>query len=122
MDKPQPINWTIEQKKAVVEEFLQEYKQTNCYTTTFARKRGINDSTFLGWVRLYDTGSIYPNGRLGRSMKPSEAGSLVLVGKPQARQRGGLSNEYEGCSIQLGSNWTSEDLARVLAAVKGVGR
>ncbi|MDD3059114.1 MAG: hypothetical protein PHO72_12405 [Sphaerochaeta sp.] len=122
MDKPQPINWTIEQKKAVVEEFLQEYKQTNCYTTTFARKRGINDSTFLGWVRLYDTGNIYPNGKLGRSMKPSEAGSLVLVAKPQARQRCGLSIEYEGCSIQLGSNWTSEDLARVLAAVKGAGR
>lgn len=83
---------------------------------------GINDSTFLGWVRLYDTGNIYPNGKLGRSMKPSEAGSLVLVAKPQARQRCGLSIEYEGCSIQLGSNWTSEDLARVLAAVKGAGR
>jgi hypothetical protein len=47
---------------------------------------------------------------------------LVLVGKPDARQRSGLSIEYEGCSIQLGSNWTSDELARVLAAVKGAGR
>mgnify|MGYP001377265678 CR=1 FL=1 len=122
MDKPQPINWTIEQKKAVVEEFLQEYRQTNCYTTTFARKRGINDSTFLGWVRQYDSGNIYPNGKLGRSMKPAEAGSLVLVGRPDAKQRGGLSIEYEGCSIHLASTWTSDELARVLAAVKGAGR
>ena len=122
MDKPQPINWTIEQKKGIVDEFLQEYRQTNCYTTTFARKRGINDSTFLGWVRQYDTGRIYPNSRQGRSMNPGETGSLVLVGKPDAKQRGGLSIEFGGCTIHLGGGWTSDELGRVLSAIKGVGR
>lgn len=121
----QPINWTVEEKQVMVEEFLQEYRQTNCYTTTFARKRGLNESTFLGWVRRYDSGRVYPDGNRGRTRAHGEAGSLVLVA-PQsghgASQGSGLGIEFGGCSIHLGCGWTTDELCRVLSAIKEVGR
>jgi len=125
METKQPLRWTTEQKKGLVSEFLQEYRETGCYTTTFARKQGINESTFLGWVRQYDTGNIYPKGNHGRAVSNEGSGALVLVGTQKGKVRrpnAQLSIDYEGCTIHLGSGCSIDELSKVLAAIKGVGR
>lgn len=125
MENKPPLRWAIEQKKALVNEFLQEYRETNCYTTTFARKQGINDSTFLGWVRQYDTEHIYPSGKQGRGVSNEGRGALVLVGTQRSKVGGSnaqLSIDYEGCTIHLGADCSIDELSRVLAAIKRVGR
>ena len=125
MENKPPLRWAIDQKKTLVNEFLQEYLETNCYTTTFARKQGINDSTFLGWVRQFDTEHIYPNGKQGRGVNNESKGALVLVGTQRCkagRPDAQLSIDYEGCTIHLGSDCSIDELSKVLAAIKGVGR
>lgn len=125
MGNKAPLRWEIEQKKALVNEFLQEYLETKCYTTTFARKQGINDSTFLGWVRQFDTEHIYPSGKQGRSVSNEGRGALVLVGTQRSkvgRPHAQLSIDYEGCTIHLDSDCSIDELSKVLAAIKGVGR
>jgi len=120
-----PLRWTREQKKDLVREFLQEYRETNCYTTTFARKQGINDSTFLNWVRQYDTEHIYPKGNQGGTVNHEGSGTLVLVGAQRdtkMRRNARLSIDYEGCTIHLGPDYSTDELSRVLSAIKGVGR
>jgi hypothetical protein len=51
---------TEEEKTSLVSEFFGEYQESRCYATDFARKKGINESTFLEWVRKYDIQGVYP--------------------------------------------------------------
>ena len=123
-NKP-PLRWAVEQKKALVNEFLEEYRETNCYTTTFARKQGIYDSTFLGWVRQYDTERIYPSGKQGRTVNHEGSRTLVLVRGQRDKidvRRERLSIDYEGCTIHFGPDYSIDELSGVLAAIKGAGR
>lgn len=110
--------YTEKERTALVSEFFGEYQESRCYTTDFARKKGINESTFLGWVRKYDNQGVYP---IRKQILPKVGRhDLVLVGsdtrKPVSDE---LSIEYCGCTIRMGSHFTSEDLSKVLLAVKG---
>ncbi|MHC1692022.1 MAG: hypothetical protein AB9828_03215 [Sphaerochaetaceae bacterium] len=111
--------YTEEERMSLVLEFFKEYQETKRPTTEFSRKKGINESTFLGWVRRYDTQGVYPP--VKHVLHKAVRHDLVLVGPETGKPASGtLSIEYYGCTIRLGEQFTSEDLSKVLLAVKGV--
>lgn len=114
-----PTKYTQEEKAALVEEFLAEYRESRCYTTEFSRKKGINEATFLGWVRRYDEEGRYPRYPQFRGKRSRQA--LVKIGgTPEPAVSGGVSIAYDGCTIRLGEQFTSEEVAKVLVAIREV--
>ena len=47
-------------KRTLVDEFLVEYRSSGLYASAFARRKGVNESTFLGWLETLDGDREYP--------------------------------------------------------------
>ncbi|MGB4405436.1 MAG: hypothetical protein WBI82_01075 [Sphaerochaeta sp.] len=123
-------SYTSEEKSALVREYLENFQTTKSKCYKFAMERGIDDSTFLGWVRKFDTQGIYPRRDKIKPLvaKKQQQQKIVMVGSPAIagfipetiQPCCTISIECCGCTITMGEGFTSEDLKKVLLAAKGV--
>jgi len=67
-------------KRTLVDEFLVEYRTNGLYASAFARRKGVNESTFLGWLETLDGDREYPRKQLGPREK---APRLVEIARSQ---------------------------------------
>lgn len=122
-------SYSNEEKSALVREYLENFQANKSKCCKFAMDRGIDDSTFLGWIRKFDTQGIYPRRDKARPpVAKKQQQKIIMVGSPAIA--GFISKtvppcctisiECCGCTITMGEGFTSEDLKKVLLAAKGV--
>jgi hypothetical protein len=101
-------------KRTLVDEFLVEYRSSGLYASAFARRKGVNESTFLGWLETLDGDREYPRKLPGARKK---APRLVEIARsqPGAAPDQGVSIDWHGGTIRCAVG----QLAHVLAAIKG---
>jgi hypothetical protein len=120
MENNQAVRVPVERKKAYVQEFLQEYERKGGVSSTFARDHGLNESTFIGWIRKYDTGHVYPDRGRYQAAGSGDGHPFVRIGGDGAERLPGVRIEYGGCVIRFDGACTAEDLRKVLSAIRGV--
>jgi transposase-like protein len=123
-------SYTNEEKSALVREYLGNFQANKSKCCKFAMERGIDDSTFLGWIRKFDTQGIYPRRDKIKPLvaKKQQQQKIVMVGSPAiagftpktVQPCCTISIECCGCTINMGGGFTCEDLKKVLLAAKGV--
>jgi hypothetical protein len=110
----QYTKYAEEFKRTLVDEFLAEYRSSGQYASAFARRKGVNESTFLGWLETLDGDREYPRKLPGARKRATR---LVEIARPQpsAAPDQGVSIDWHGGTIRCAVG----QLAHVLGAIKG---